>query len=625
MSDKIWVVGAEQHGTPHWTREWRLYKRGVVVGVEGNRVTRALEYQSPPEHCPDDRPSIVFKAATVVGDRAYLCTQTEVLICDFPSFAIRKVISLPCFNDLHHVTVAPDGRLFVAVTGLDAVAELTPEGKLIRLVSVLGGSVWDRFAQTTDYRKVPTTKPHRAHPNFVFFVDGQPWVTRFEQHDAIPLDGHANGRPPFDLGVEGVHDGHVAGNLVYFTAINGLVLRFDLASGDKQIFDLNTMGALDERPLGWCRGILPVGDSAWVGFSRIRYTTLRHNLDWMRHGFSEAARHPLAPTRIAKYDFAQRLLVEEINLEEAGLNTVFSIHAPQGDRPAAQIDRVVEAPIVIEPKRGAAPIQCDSGPRFSFGENWKRFLAEVDDHRISQVEKSLQQLLGRERLDGVRFIDIGSGSGLSSLAARRLGASVHSFDEDPISVKCTATLQETFAPGDPQWRVEQGSVLDSGYLSQLGQFDVVYSWGVLHHTGAMRQAIDNASRLVAPNGQLVLALYRKTRLCWLWAMEKRWYCGASPRAQHTANTLYITSKRLAYALSGRDFNAAMAEYHSNRGMSYVHDVRDWLGGYPYESIRPDEVAQVMTRLGFAHVRSNVQPYSTGVFGSGCDEYVYARH
>jgi hypothetical protein len=327
MSEALWIVGGEQRGIPHWTREWRLYKKAIVVKAEGGRTERVLEYESPPEHCPDV-PCILFKAASIEKDRAYLCTQTEILICDFPSFAIQNVISLPCFNDVHHVAVAPDGRLFVAVTGLDAVAELEPDGKLVRLVSVIGGSVWDRFSPKVDYRKVATTKPHVAHPNFVFFLDGQPWVTRFEQRDAVPLDGKTNGRSIFRLGEERVHDGHIIGEEIYFTSVNGSILRFDLVSGKQQCFDLNGIGSsYHDRPLGWCRGILPLGDKAWIGFSRIRYTALRQNLDWIRHGFRHAERYPPAPTRVACYDLSGRKLLDEIDLEEQGMNTVFSIHA----------------------------------------------------------------------------------------------------------------------------------------------------------------------------------------------------------------------------------------------------------------------------------------------------------
>jgi hypothetical protein len=327
VPEAIWVVGGEQRGVPHWTREWKLYKKALVTKVAGGRAERVLEYETPAAHCAEDTPSIVFKAASIRGDRAYLCTQTEVLICDFPSFAIRDVISLPCFNDLHHVAVAPDGRLFVAVTGLDAVAELAPDGTLLNLTSVTGDPVWDRFSKATDYRKVATTKPHHAHPNFVFFLDGEPWVTRFVQRDAVALNGNGKRRAPFSLGMEGVHDGHVADGSVYFTAVNGFVLAFELASGAMRSFDLNQAdGPYRNRPLGWCRGVLRQGDDIWVGFSRIRYTQLRQNIDWVRRGFRDADRLPPAPTRIARYDLNKNALVDEFDLEPAGMNTIFSMH-----------------------------------------------------------------------------------------------------------------------------------------------------------------------------------------------------------------------------------------------------------------------------------------------------------
>jgi hypothetical protein len=329
----IWIVGGKQRGVPHFAREWKLYQKALILKAQAGQVEPVLEYESPPEHCPDESPSIVFKAASIKGNRAYLCTQTEVLMCDFPSFAVQRIISLPCFNDVHHVAVASDGRLFVAVTGLDAVAELAPDGTLLRLVSVVGGSVWDRFSPTVDYRKVHTTKPHRAHPNFVFFLDGQPWVTRFEQSDAVPLDGKTNGRSRFALGDDRVHDGYVAGNEIYFTTVNGRVLRFDLKSGAQECIDLNRIGSsYRDRPLGWCRGILPLGERAWIGFSRIRFTILRRNLDWVRRGFRHSDRQSPAPTRVAYYDINQRKLLHEIEVEEQGMNTIFSIHCADSHR-----------------------------------------------------------------------------------------------------------------------------------------------------------------------------------------------------------------------------------------------------------------------------------------------------
>lgn len=328
MNEPLWAVGGEQRGVPHWSREWRLYKKAVVVKVVDGGSRRALEYVSPPEHCPDEEPCILFKAATISGHRAYLCTQTELLICDFPSFSIQKVVSFPFFNDVHHVALAPDGRLFVAVTGLDAVAEIDPGGSLLRLTSMRGGEVWDFFSQTTDYRKIATTKPHLAHPNYVFFLGDEPWVTRFEQADAVPLYRKSGMRPDFAFGNERPHDGYVAGDSIYFTTVSGRIVRFGLSDSSREEFDLNTMRApgADECPLGWCRGILPRGDRAWVGFSRIRYTALRQNLDWVRRGFKSQDRYPPAPTRLACYDLRRRELVDEIDLEDAGMGTVFSVH-----------------------------------------------------------------------------------------------------------------------------------------------------------------------------------------------------------------------------------------------------------------------------------------------------------
>jgi len=262
--------------------------------------------------------------------------------------------------------------------------------------------------------------------------------------------------------------------------------------------------------------------------------------------------------------------------------------------------------------------------RFGFGENWLDFARHLGAEQIAESEKSIRVLFGRETLAGLRFVDIGSGSGLFSLAARRLGARVHSFDYDPASVLCTEKLRELHRPGDPDWTVERGSVLDRNYLRGLGTFDIVYCWGVLHHTGAMHDALAAAATLVAPGSLFAVALYRRTLLCGFWGREKRWYAGASPGMQRRARAIYVALFRLNCLLTGRNFQSHVANYRSARGMDFIHDVHDWMGGYPYESISPQEVAAAMRGLGMTHVRSTTRSPVIGLFGSGCDEYLYRR-
>jgi hypothetical protein len=270
----------------------------------------------------DDTVSHLLTASTIVGDRAYVCTPTEILVCSFPQFSVLHVISHPCFNDLHHVTVGPDGTLFVAVTGLDAVAELTRDGDLIRLTSTLHGvDVWDRFSPDVDYRLSPSTKPHASHPNFVFFVDGKPCVTRFVQRDAVRLDDLRSGVAAMH---EGVHDGCVVGDNVYFTTVDGHLAVADQRTGASRTIDLNAFSPEPGFPLGWCRGLLMQGTRAWVGFTRIRFSRFRQNVSWIHHGFKPSYAHR-NPTRLVQVDLHRPALLREIDLESVGLNAIFSV------------------------------------------------------------------------------------------------------------------------------------------------------------------------------------------------------------------------------------------------------------------------------------------------------------
>lgn len=263
------------------------------------------------------------------------------------------------------------------------------------------------------------------------------------------------------------------------------------------------------------------------------------------------------------------------------------------------------------------------GERFAFGDNWAAFLRIVDENRIAAAAKSFTQMLGDTTLGDQTFLDIGSGSGLSSLVARRLGANVTSFDYDPASVACTQELKRRFAADDPLWRVQQGSALDPRYMAALGQFDLVYSWGLLHHTGEMWRALELAGGAVCPGGRLFIAIYNDQG-AWSrrWRRIKKLYCsGFLGRTLVTGVAIpyWVVRNLLADLVWMRNPFRRYRDYREDRGMSVVHDWIDWLGGFPFEVAKPEAILDFFRGRGFALIRLRTCGGSVG-----CNEFIFRR-
>lgn len=252
--------------------------------------------------------------------------------------------------------------------------------------------------------------------------------------------------------------------------------------------------------------------------------------------------------------------------------------------------------------------------RFDFGSNWAHFIEVLNDKQIEQAVNSLSEMLRVKNLKGKSFLDIGSGSGLFSLAARRMGARVHSLDYDPTSVACTRELKRQYFPEDSQWIIEEGSVLDEDYLNSLEQYDIIYSWGVLHHTGAMWKALRNIVNIVR-KGSVFISIYNdQGLLSRYWATVKRLYVRV-PAIRWLILLVYapyfVGMRWILRTVKGR--------MSLDRGMSLWYDMKDWLGGYPFEVARPEDIFRF-----FRDHKFILSGLKTCGGRNGCNEYVFTK-
>jgi 2-polyprenyl-3-methyl-5-hydroxy-6-metoxy-1,4-benzoquinol methylase len=277
----------------------------------------------------------------------------------------------------------------------------------------------------------------------------------------------------------------------------------------------------------------------------------------------------------------------------------------------------------VDPPAASHDARCE---RFGFGANWERFARRVGDAQVETARRSLAEMLGGAAIKGKTFLDVGSGSGLFSLAAVQLGAGrVHSFDYDADSVRTTQLLKERYTPRSA-WTIEQGSALDEEFMSRLGTFDTVYSWGVLHHTGDMWRALDVTARAVAPGGSLFISIYndqgnRSRR----WRAIKRTF-NRLPRPLTPVYAVVVMLPVELRSVAGHILRGRPGAYLAGwrrgsrgRGMSRWHDLIDWVGGYPFEVAKPEEVFSFCAERGLRMTRM-----TTCGGGHGCNQFVFVR-
>jgi 2-polyprenyl-6-hydroxyphenyl methylase/3-demethylubiquinone-9 3-methyltransferase len=285
--------------------------------------------------------------------------------------------------------------------------------------------------------------------------------------------------------------------------------------------------------------------------------------------------------------------------------------------------KMVEETLSARPVTTEGPVrEIAQGRRFSFGSNWTAFLSVLTSERIVEAERSLREMLGCQSLQGKTFLDAGCGSGLFSLAARRLGAAVSSFDYDPESVACAYFLKRQHFRDDPKWAIGEGSVLDESYLRSLDTFDVVYSWGVLHHTGNMWRALEIIDLPVKPGGQLFLSIYNdQGNTSKRWRVVKRFYCSGLLGRGIVCGVFipyFVLGGLVVDLLNWQSPLRRYSDYLRTRGMSRVHDWFDWLGGYPFEVAKPEQIIEYYFQRGYVLQRL------VTTNGLGCNQFVFRK-
>ena len=243
--------------------------------------------------------------------------------------------------------------------------------------------------------------------------------------------------------------------------------------------------------------------------------------------------------------------------------------------------------------------------RFGFGRNWRNYSKLITKDRLLKAELHLKDRFQVQSLEG-RFLDVGCGSGVFSVAALNLGAKVKGFDFDINSVKTSRKVLVEFSAGNTNWEVKQGDILTTNHKDDISQSDFIYSWGVLHHTGNMELAIENIARNAKRNARWVVAIYNDLGIESVkWTKLKKLYVDYVPLRPFLLIYSYYrfwAKQQFHSAIHFRNPFDGWKNYTiDSRGMSAWYDLIDWAGGYPFEVATPEWMKDKIEPLGWRMV------------------------
>lgn len=232
---------------------------------------------------PAENPNLQFTAACVDGDTLWLPTDTEIYAYKLPNFSLISCYSHPCFNNVHSAHII-GGDLVVTSTGLDNIVVMDKyNGNIKTILNTEGKDPWHRFSPEVDYRVIHSTKPHHSHPNYVFTLNNDLWVTRCTQEDAVCLSDMSKRIDVSQGSNTSIHDGVWWGDKLVFTRVDGTLAICDPESHEV-LEKHDPYGRERNRPRGWCRGLFIDGDMFYIGYSKLRKTKLTAKLKFISRG-----------------------------------------------------------------------------------------------------------------------------------------------------------------------------------------------------------------------------------------------------------------------------------------------------------------------------------------------------